>query len=95
MLFLPCDQWLNESRGLPGHVNCRDNFLAAVASAGISLPGGASEIRSDRKTPSRWPVPAGNCRDAYLPALAMSLNNHALRLAETGRRAEVTSHTPR
>jgi uncharacterized protein len=38
MLFPPCDRWLYESRGLPGHVNCRDNFLAAVASAGISLP---------------------------------------------------------
>ncbi len=38
MLFPPCDRWLYESRGLPGHANCRDNFLAAVASAGISLP---------------------------------------------------------
>jgi hypothetical protein len=38
MLFPPCDRWLYESRGLPGHVNCRDNFLAAAASAGISLP---------------------------------------------------------
>jgi uncharacterized protein len=38
MLFPPCDRWLYESRGLAGHPNCRDNFLAAVASAGISLP---------------------------------------------------------
>jgi uncharacterized protein YcgI (DUF1989 family) len=38
MLFPPCDRWLYESRGLPGHPNCRDNFLAAVASAGISPP---------------------------------------------------------
>lgn len=38
MLFPACDTWLYESRGLPGHVNCRDNFLAATASAGISLP---------------------------------------------------------
>jgi uncharacterized protein YcgI (DUF1989 family) len=37
-LFPPCDRWLYESRGLPGHPNCRDNFLAAAASAGISLP---------------------------------------------------------
>jgi uncharacterized protein len=38
MLFPSCDTWLYESRGLRGHPNCRDNFLAAVASAGISLP---------------------------------------------------------
>jgi uncharacterized protein YcgI (DUF1989 family) len=38
MLFPTCDQPLYQSRGLPGHPNCRDNFLAAVASAGISLP---------------------------------------------------------
>ena len=38
MLFPPCDRWLYQSRGLAGHPNCRDNFLAAVASAGISLP---------------------------------------------------------
>jgi uncharacterized protein YcgI (DUF1989 family) len=38
MLFPPCDPWLYESRGMPGHPNCRDNFLAAAASAGIVLP---------------------------------------------------------
>jgi len=38
MLFPPCDRWLYESRGLPGHPNCRDNFLAALSSAGLSLP---------------------------------------------------------
>jgi uncharacterized protein len=38
LLFPPCDPPLYESRGLPGHPNCRDNFLTAVASAGISLP---------------------------------------------------------
>jgi uncharacterized protein YcgI (DUF1989 family) len=38
MLFPPCDPALYESRGLPGHPNCRDNFLAAAASAGLSLP---------------------------------------------------------
>jgi uncharacterized protein len=38
MLFPPCDSSLFDGRGLAGHVNCRDNFLAAVASAGISLP---------------------------------------------------------
>jgi uncharacterized protein len=38
MLFPPCDRWLSQSRGLAGHPNCRDNFLAAAASAGIVLP---------------------------------------------------------
>ena len=39
MLVPPCDRWLYESRGLAGHhPNCRDNFLAAAASAGIVLP---------------------------------------------------------
>jgi uncharacterized protein len=38
MLFPACDPPLYESRGLLDHPNCRDNFLAAVASAGISLP---------------------------------------------------------
>jgi Domain of unknown function (DUF1989) len=37
MLFPPCDRWLYESRGLAGHPNCRDNFLAAAASARIVL----------------------------------------------------------
>ena len=38
MLFPPCDRWLYESRGLPAYPNCRDNFLAALSPAGISLP---------------------------------------------------------
>jgi uncharacterized protein YcgI (DUF1989 family) len=38
MFFPPCDPPLYQSRGLPGHPNCRDNFLTAVAPAGISLP---------------------------------------------------------
>jgi len=38
MLFPPCDRWLYQSRGLAGHPNCRDNFLAAAASAGIVVP---------------------------------------------------------
>src|SRR5215475_4269694 len=38
MLFPPCDPALYDSRGLPGHVNCRDNFLAAAANVGLSLP---------------------------------------------------------
>jgi uncharacterized protein YcgI (DUF1989 family) len=38
MLFPACDRWLYESRGLAGHPNCRNNFLAAAASAGIVLP---------------------------------------------------------
>lgn len=35
LLFPPCDRWLFERAGLPGHRNCRDNFLAA---AGDRLP---------------------------------------------------------
>jgi uncharacterized protein len=38
MLFPPCDRWMYECRGLPDHPNCRDNFLAAAASAGLALP---------------------------------------------------------
>ena len=38
MLFPPCDPALYESRGLTGHPNCRDNFLAAAARAGLALP---------------------------------------------------------
>jgi len=38
MLFPACDPPMYEAQGLAGHVNCRDNFLAAVASAGIALP---------------------------------------------------------
>jgi uncharacterized protein YcgI (DUF1989 family) len=38
MLFPACDPAMYASRGLPGHPNCRDNFLAAAASAGITLP---------------------------------------------------------
>lgn len=38
MLFPPCDPALYESLGMPGHVNCRDNFLAAAATAALSLP---------------------------------------------------------
>ena len=38
MLFPPCDRWLYQSRGLVGHPNCRDNFLAAAALAGVVLP---------------------------------------------------------
>jgi uncharacterized protein YcgI (DUF1989 family) len=38
MLFPPCDPALYESRGLAGHPNCRDNFLAAAAGTGLALP---------------------------------------------------------
>ncbi len=38
MLLPPCDPALYQSRGLAGHPNCRDNFLAAVAGAGLALP---------------------------------------------------------
>lgn len=38
MLFPPCNRWLYESDGLFGHPNCHDNFLAAAASAGVTLP---------------------------------------------------------
>lgn len=30
MLFAPCDRWLCESHGLPGHANCRDNFVSVM-----------------------------------------------------------------
>ncbi|MGN6792135.1 MAG: DUF1989 domain-containing protein [Streptosporangiaceae bacterium] len=38
MLFPPCDPALYESRGMPGHANCRDNFPEAAKAAGLSLP---------------------------------------------------------
>ena len=38
MLFPACDPAMYADRGLPGHANCRDNFLAAAVSARISLP---------------------------------------------------------
>jgi uncharacterized protein len=38
MLFPACDPAMYAARGLAGHPNCRDNFLAAAAAAGISLP---------------------------------------------------------
>ncbi|MGW6456179.1 DUF1989 domain-containing protein [Streptomyces sp. NPDC055078] len=38
MLFPPCNRWLYESDGLFDHPNCQDNFLAAAASAGVTLP---------------------------------------------------------
>jgi uncharacterized protein YcgI (DUF1989 family) len=38
MLFPACDPAMYAARGLPGHLNCRDNFLAAAASAGLFLP---------------------------------------------------------
>lgn len=38
MLFPACDPAMYAAQGLAGHVNCRDNFLAVVAPAGITLP---------------------------------------------------------
>jgi uncharacterized protein len=38
MLFPACDPPMYAARGLPGHPNCRDNFLAAAAAAGLSPP---------------------------------------------------------
>lgn len=38
MLFPPCNRWLYERAGLVDHPNCLDNFVAAAASMGISLP---------------------------------------------------------
>lgn len=38
MLFPACDTWLYQSRGMPAHPNCRDNFRTAISSAGLSLP---------------------------------------------------------
>ncbi len=36
MLFAPCSRELYESRGMHDHPNCRENYLAAAAEAGIS-----------------------------------------------------------
>lgn len=30
-LYPPCDSWLFEEQGLPGHPNCRDNFTAQAS----------------------------------------------------------------
>lgn len=38
MLFPACDPAMYAARELPGHPNCRDNFLAAAATVRISLP---------------------------------------------------------
>lgn len=38
MLFPACNPGLYERAGLVGHPNCRDNMLAALQHAGISLP---------------------------------------------------------
>jgi uncharacterized protein len=38
MLFPACDAAMYAARGLPGHANCRDNFLAAAASEQIWSP---------------------------------------------------------
>jgi uncharacterized protein len=38
MLFPACDPAMYAARGLAGHLNCRDNFLGAAASARIVLP---------------------------------------------------------
>jgi uncharacterized protein YcgI (DUF1989 family) len=58
MLFPPCDRWLYESRGLPEHPNCRDNFLAAVSGAGTGpLPVVPDRVRG-RTGPCRWVRPS-------------------------------------
>jgi uncharacterized protein len=38
MLYPPCDPPLYESDGKPGHPNCHENFLGAVAAAGVRVP---------------------------------------------------------
>jgi uncharacterized protein YcgI (DUF1989 family) len=38
MLFPPCNRWLYERAGLLDHPNCLDNFVAAAAAVGVSLP---------------------------------------------------------
>jgi uncharacterized protein YcgI (DUF1989 family) len=38
MLFPPCNKWLYEHAGQLDHPNCLDNFVAAAASVGVSLP---------------------------------------------------------
>jgi hypothetical protein len=38
MLFPPCNRWLYEREELLDHPNCLDNFVAAAAAVGVSLP---------------------------------------------------------
>jgi uncharacterized protein YcgI (DUF1989 family) len=38
LLFPPCDRWLFERAGLPGHRNCRDNFLAVAGERAPFVP---------------------------------------------------------
>jgi len=73
MLFPPCDRWLYESRGLPGHPNCRDNFLAALSSAGISLPvvparSTCSRTRARSPTAGCWSAPPRHARAMRSPS---------------------------
>ena len=38
MLFPACNPGLYAHAGLPGHANCHDNFVSALASQGLALP---------------------------------------------------------
>ena len=56
MLFAPCDREIYESRGMPNHPNCRENYLAAAADAGISHqfvpdPVSSRTLRPNRMVP--------------------------------------------
>jgi uncharacterized protein len=53
MLFPACDQALYQSRGLAGHPSCRDNFLAAVAGAGLALPVVPDPVNLFQNSPPR------------------------------------------
>lgn len=55
-LFPACDPPMYEAIGLTGHPNCRDNFLAALASEGIELPAVPDPVNLFQNS---WPRPDG------------------------------------
>jgi len=63
-LFPPCDRWLYETRGLPGHPNYRDNFLAAAASRPGDAVSFAAHPRRRERVPGGRPAGHGDgeCR---------------------------------
>lgn len=54
MLFAPCDQLLFEELGYKGaHPNCRDNYLSAVAKAGVKHTVVPDPVNIFENTPAR------------------------------------------
>ncbi|MFH8619606.1 DUF1989 domain-containing protein [Streptomyces sp. NPDC017979] len=75
MLFPPCNRWLYESHGLVDHPNCHDNFLAAAASAGVTLPVVPDPVNLFQNSA---PEPDGTLN--VLPAASAAGDSVALRL---------------